>query len=329
VVLEWALKMMKHVIQGLILQAAFLLLSGCLCALGARHARRTEAPPSQSQPGDLAVEHIQELIRQKRLDEAAQALRQLAQQDGDNPRIDYWEGVISFQRRNPIVAVLAFRKAERQGLNTVALHISLGLAYYLIHQYFLFQQQMEKAAQLAPSDDEPFYYLGRYFESTRDNFTRALEFFNKALKLKPDNARALYHQGYCLQMLNRREEAEKSYERAIALTAKDGERFSWPYQGMAILLLRKDPQRALDFARKAVELEPGEPSNHVTLARVDEQLGRPLNAIVELEKAAKLDPTNPAPHYSLARLYRKIDNPDEAQTQLKIFQELNAVYEPQ
>jgi tetratricopeptide (TPR) repeat protein len=311
------------------MQAVLLLVPGCLIALSAQHVKGIEAPPSQSQPGDFAVEQLQDLIRQKRWDAAAQAFRQLAQHYGDNPKIDYWEGVVSFQRRNPIGAIVAFRKAEREGLNTVELHVSLGLAYYLIHQYFLFQQQMEKAAQLAPSDDEPFYYLGRYFESTRDNFTRALEFFNKALKLKPDNTRALYHQGYCLQMLNRKEEAEKSYERAIALTAKDGERFSWPYQGMAILLLRKDPQRALDFARKAVELEPGEPSNHVTLARVDEQLGRPLDAIVELENAAKLDPTNPAPHYILARLYRKVDNPDGAQVQLKIFQELNALYGPQ
>ncbi len=320
---------MKHIIQGLILEAAFLLLPGCLCALGARHAKGIEAPPSQSQPGDLAVEHVQDLIRQKRWDEVAQALRQLAQQDGDNPKIDYWEGVVNFQRRNVIGAILAFRKAERQGLNTVALHISLGLAYYLIHQYFLFEQQMEKAAQLTPFDSQSFYYLGRYFESTRDNFSRALELFNKALELKPDNARALYHQGYCLQMLDRREEAAKSYEKAITLTAKDGERFGWPYQGMATLLLQKDPHHALDFARKAVELEPGEPSNYVTLARVDEQLGRPLDAIVELENAAKLDPTNPAPHYSLARLYRKIGNLDAAQAQLKTFQDLNTVYGPQ
>ncbi|MGI0085188.1 MAG: tetratricopeptide repeat protein, partial [Nitrososphaerales archaeon] len=289
-------------------------------------------PVAQSQNSIIRTDqehHLQQLIRQKRWNEAAQWLQDLSREYPNNPDIDYWQGVVRFQLKDPIGAIMAFRAAERLGLDTAALHKSLGLTYYLIHQYMLFELEMKKATQVNPSDNEPFYYLGRYYETTRNNFARALQLFDRALELKPDNAKSLYNRGYCLEMLGRLTAAEDNYEKAIQLTKDSRERFSWPYQGMASVLLKTDPQQALSFAQEAIELQPKLDSNHLILAKVEEHLGNLSEAIQEFQLAAQLDLTNAAPHYSLSRLYAKIGDRKAAQTQLKIFKELNDVYGPQ
>jgi tetratricopeptide (TPR) repeat protein len=177
-----------------------------------------------------------------------------------------------------------------------------------------------------PLNYEPLYSLGRYYESTRNDFAGALDFFDKAIQLEPHHSKSVYYQGYCLEMLGRRDEARGTYEKAIEVVEKNRETFSLPYQGMARLLLDLDAGRALHFARKAVELEPNLDSNHSELARVYERLGKLIDAIREVQAAVRLSPNKSSQHYILSRLYNRLGNPQAAQAELQIFQKVNAIY---
>jgi len=272
---------------------------------------------------------LEGLIHQKHWAEAGELVGVLIQKDPTNPRLHFWQGMVKFEGNDPIGAIAAFRSAERLGLDTEGLHKALGLTYYVIHQYVLFEQQMDKSIKMDPTDFEPVYYLGRYYETTRNNFSRARDFFDRAVALKPDDTKSIFNRGYCLEMMGRLDDARTSYENAIQLVEKIQEHYSWPYQGMARLLLTSDPEQALLFAEKAVKLEPDLDSNHLVLAKVEERMQKIPEAISELQIVTRLNPNSAPPHYALARLYKRTGNPQAAHAQIEEFNKLNSIYEPQ
>jgi tetratricopeptide (TPR) repeat protein len=297
------------------------LISDCLGTL-------TMASPlsSSDQTSAADLQEVKTLARQQRWSEAATQVEALLKQHPDDSQLFYWRGVVRFQMKDNIGAIMAFRSAERLGLNTAALHKSLGLAYWRIHQYGLFERQMERVIQLNPLDYEPYYDLGRHYQSIRDDCTHAEDLLQKAIQLKPDDPKIIFSRGVCQEMLGHRQDAMSSYVEAMHWVETKHEKYSWPFQEMARLLLGQDPQQALKLAQRAVELEPELDAAHQILAKVEDALGKYPEAIAELLTVARLDPSNPSPHYSLFVLYKKTNDPEAAQAQLKQFDELNTLY---
>jgi len=218
----------------------------------------------------------------------------------------YWLGISRLKLHEPVGSVQAFRAAEKLGLNSALSHEGLGLAYYDLNQFFLFEEQMKKAAALDPRDSTPYFYLGLYRWSIRSDASGALEFFDNALQLHPEDWKTLYQAGNCLEA-----GGETARRRAIATHqshypgGKNNDPFGWPYQGMARLLLDEKPETALDFAKKAVSLQPDEYSNHVILAKAYERLGKLPEAIREAETATTQNPNDSTARYALYKLYRE------------------------
>ena len=266
-----------------------------------------------------------ELMRLKRWSEAAAMAEELHRRNAQDPRALYWLGISQLQLHNPIAAAQALRSAEKLGLNTALSHEDLGLAYYDLNQFFLFEEQMKKAAQLGPADSKPHYYLGLYRLTIRSDPARALEQFEKAMELQPDDWKSVYQAGYCLEQLGKIEGARERYANAITLVEKAGVPFGWPYQGIARLLLNDQPQDALKFAEKAVALQAAEYSNHLLLAKVYERLGQIDKATHEAKIAADQNPTDSSARYTLYKLYRQAGDPQAAK-ELKRFEEIRALY---
>jgi tetratricopeptide (TPR) repeat protein len=82
----------------------------------------------------------------------------------------------------------------------------------------------------------------------------------------------------------------------------------------------------LEFAKKAVSLQPDEYSNHAILSKVYERLGNLPDAIREAETATARNPNDSASRYALYKLYRQTGDPRAAQ-QLKAFQEVKTLYD--
>jgi Flp pilus assembly protein TadD len=305
---------------------SWIILLACLSGdcLGGVVVASPRSLSDQTPPADL--QEIKTLARQHRWSDAAAQIETLLKQHPDDSQLFYWRGVARFQMADSIGAIMAFRSAERLGLNTADLHKSLGLSYWRIHQYVLFEQQMDKAIQLNPQDYEPYYALARHYQSINDDCTQAEEYLYKAIQLKPDEPKFIFSLAVCQEMLGHRDDAMASYTEAMRLVEAKHEKYPWPFQEMARLLLAQDPEQALKLAQRAVELAPQLDAAHQILAKVEDAMGKYPEAIAELLTVARLDPSNPSPHYALFVLYKKTHDLEAAQAQLKQFQELNALY---
>jgi len=306
----------------------FLLAVFSLAGSGRAHSQSLPSAPLQPPAATKTASTDPELlalVRQKRWKEVVERAEAVSGQRPEDSQAAYWLGIAHLQLHEPIDAVVALRRAEKLGLNSALFHEGLGLAYYDLNQYVLFERQMEKASQLEALDSRPYYYLGLYRLTVRSDVARALQLFQTATQLNHDDWKSLYQEGYCLEQLGKLDEARARYVSAIALVEKSGDHFGWPFQGMARLLMNDNPQTALGFANKAVSLEPNEPSNHLVLSDIYQRLGRLPDAIREAELASVQNPTDAATHYALYKLYRQAGNP-KAPEELKTFDLVTKLY---
>jgi tetratricopeptide (TPR) repeat protein len=266
-----------------------------------------------------------ELVKQRRWADLYEYADSIAKSRPNDPLPRYYRGVAGFQLGEKVRALQSLRAAEKLGLNTPWLHEALGLAYYDANQFHLFRQQMDKVLQLNPAYSQAHFHLGRYHESVRNDFEAAIREFDEALAVTPNHARSLYFKGYGLQMLGKVAEARRCFEAAANATAA-GDSFSLPFQAMARLLNESDPDEALKWALKAVEIEPRDAENHVVLAQVYRRMARPNSALRALQESTTLAPDNDAARFMLSQVYRELGNEKAAQAELAVFKELRKVY---
>jgi tetratricopeptide (TPR) repeat protein len=256
---------------------------------------------------------------------AALAQTQLQEKPDDTMNL-YWLGVARLKLADYIGSEQALRKAQILGLNNAVLHENLGLAYFKLNQFLLFEQEMKSASEQDPKDITTYYYLGLYHLTIRSDVHSALQFFQQATELRPDDWKSLYEAGNCQEKLGKDTEAREYYSRAAASVEKSKAPFGWPFQGLARLLMQTDPKQALGFATRAVQLEPDEYSNYVVQAKIYKALGDLPAAIKAAQQATLKNPTDGPSRYLLFMLYRQQGERDAAQQELNIFQKLIAVY---
>jgi tetratricopeptide (TPR) repeat protein len=271
-------------------------------------------------------EELDALIRQREWKQVYRLASELSRSHPHDGLPRYYAGVAAFQLGEKVRAIQALREAEKLGLDTPFLHKALGLAYYDANQFLLFREQLERTIRLDPADHQAHFHLGRYYESVRNDFPAAIVYFDRALDSRPGDPKTLYFKGYCLQVLGKAAAARRYFERAANAVADSGDRFSLPHQGLAKILNETDPDGALKWARRAVELEPGEAENHIVLAQVYRRLARTEAAATSLEEAVRLAPDNDAARFMLYQTYRELGNEPAARAELEVFKELRKAY---
>ncbi|MDX6614233.1 MAG: hypothetical protein QOD75_3419 [Blastocatellia bacterium] len=117
----------------------------------------------------------------------------------------------------------------------------------------------------------------------KGDYKLALEFYEEAIKLRPEFPEAEFQRGQALLPLNRRDDAEQAFRRAISL------RPNWvlPYSRLGFLLFRimNRPDEAEPLLRKALELEPKNFEALFELAVLRQSTGD-LKGAIELFKLA-------------------------------------------
>ena len=263
---------------------------------------------------------LQDLVRRGNWSAAVKAGEDLVKRDPGDPHAHYLLGVALWQAEDKVGAIQAFRSAERLDLDASYLHMALGLAYYEVNQFLLFERQMLKAASSDPSDARPLIHLGRYYESVVNDFERALDYFDKALQLDPASTDGLFLRAYCLEGLQRTEAAREAY---VAAAAAGSHRAS---VGMARILADIDPQAALRWATRAVRDNPEIAEAAFIRSRVLLALDRDNEALEAINLAIRLDPDHPEAHFLLYRALRSMGRTTEAAEVLATFKELREAY---
>ena len=273
-----------------------------------------------------AKRHLLQLIRDRNWRAAARFAGGPALGEVADPQLRYLVGVVLWQQGDKVRATQHFRAAERSGLREPYLHKALGVAYYEAHQFVLFEQQMRRSIVADQSDPQPHYYLGRYAESVKGDFADARRRFQQVIALDTGHALGHAYLAYCLERLDRQAAAGKHYQTSIQLLEQNGERFSWPYQGLARLALKADPQGATAWAERAVGIAPDEFETHALLARAHDSNGDFARAIAAASEAVRINPDHARSHYLLFTSFRRLGDKDAALRHLARFQELKQVY---
>jgi tetratricopeptide (TPR) repeat protein len=134
-----------------------------------------------------------------------------------------------------------------ESLNIVGynLQFSFGLPEQAIKVYL-------QASVADPSFSWPYSNIGNVYKNREDN-TRAIEWFRKAVTINPNHWRAQYNLGYAAFSLKRYDEALEAFLQAVALNPDD----AYGHSNLGRLLLNfGEEEEAIRHLRIAMRLDP-------------------------------------------------------------------------
>ena len=115
----------------------------------------------------------------------------------------------------------------------------------------------------------------------------AVQYYEKALSIKPDYAKAHYNLGIALQELGKLRDSVKSYENSIALEPENAQ----AHNNLSILLRELDQlEKAEASCRKAIVLEPEYAEAYSSLSIILYANGHLNSALESIEKAYSINP---------------------------------------
>ena len=159
---------------------------------------------------------------------------------------------------------------------------------------------------------EGLFNLGlSYWKSGR--YKKAIDAFNRAIKLKPDFVEAQYGLGIAYGESGRHKEAIEAFKQVIKLKPD----FSEAHYNLGFAYRKSGMHKeAIEAFKQAIRLKPDFAEAHYNLGLVYVMLkerGSDLdNAIVEMEKAVDLFPESVRFNMELGRLYFSVNRPGDA-----------------
>ena len=108
----------------------------------------------------------------------------------DSSRDSVERGIKAFARKDFAAAEYAYQEAIRQDSLNARAHKLLGLLYAIQENYRAAEAPFRRACELAPGDEEAWYYLGRLyfnlnrFEESREVFRQAFQKGNSGSRLE-------------------------------------------------------------------------------------------------------------------------------------------------
>ena len=226
-------------------------------------------------PAGRSCQRLSQLAFSGKWGEARGLAEKLAADLPDNGVGPYWLGLEQLQAGHAISGFRQLDKALALSPDVFWVHLNLGLAYALLRQNTLFEEEMRWVIDRHPDQALPFYYLGRHYAKTQEDTDKGLSLLRKAVYLNPADFRSRYHLGYLLELKDHPQEAKTEYQEAQKGVAASGSSYSWPLQGLARLELQEaNLVEAFRLAQQAVKTNPKLSESHLLLARILQQRGR-------------------------------------------------------
>ena len=176
-------------------------------------------------------------------------------------------------------------------------------------------EYLNKAIRLKPDDADAYGNRGNAYHNL-GQYQRAIEDINEVLRLKPDDARAYYNRGLTYGKLNQYQKAIEDYTEAIRLKPDDASVYynrGNEYDGLG------QHQRAIEDYNEAIRLKPDYAAAYVNRGIAYYNLGQYQRAIEDYNKAIRLKPDDAkaynnrgGAYYSLGQYQRAIEDYNKA-----------------
>ena len=190
-------------------------------------------------------------------------------------------------------------------IDEAAIHILKTLEPLTLARYFYVHKEWRALEKLSiyierndPSAGERAIALlidGLVLFGDKQDYQGALQRWQWAEGLDPNNPAAPYHQGWALDELQRYSEAEAKFQRALQL-APD---FVGVYNSWGIMLFNMNKlTNAIDMFKKAIDLNPNYAKGYNNWGYILMEMGQLTEAIDKFKQAIRIDPKNPEFHDS-------------------------------
>ena len=202
-------------------------------------------------------------------------------------------------------------------------HKILGRDLMAIGRFDAAQTEFEQAIRCAPTSSESRYDLGKLF-SIQDNWQAAHDQFEEAIRLDPAYIEAIDALGFAQEALGDDASAVQTYQKAITLNEQRHGKFVSSHVNLSAYYNRTgDPAKALEYAQKALELDPKSDSAWFQKARAEERQSQLQAAADSLNHAVALNPRSSSYYYVLSGIYRRLGNLEESKKALESFTRLD------
>jgi len=222
-----------------------------------------------------------------------------------------WYGILLGRLGRAEEALARIRKAQELDPLSTIINSNVGGALRRSGRFDEALAQFKKVIEIDPAFPAAYYSIGDIYGSVLGQLDQAVAWYRKAIALDPGNPRGPAVFGWIYLDLGDSAQAEYWFNRSMEL----GPESFLPNVTMAVLhVYRGDEAKALDYARKALTIDP---TDWVTLALLrnhDLQAGRYAEARARYEKAfpkllnddePTIDRTNFRPAIDLALVLSK------------------------
>jgi non-specific serine/threonine protein kinase len=198
----------------------------------------------------------------------------------------YWDS----SEDNLNEAEAASRKALDLDPQLAEAHATAGLAFALKNNFVEARKEFEAAIRLNPKLYEAYYFYARTSFQSGD-LAKAAELYQQASRLNPDSYEAFSLIVGVYHGLGRPVEAAAAEQRALQLIEKHVENHPDDaralYFGAGLLARKGNPEKAYDWAGRALSIDSEEPSILYNVACVYALLGKTEDALECLAKVTK------------------------------------------
>lgn len=161
-----------------------------------------------------------------------------------------------------------------------------GYAHYELGDSSRFVSSVQTALELNPDFYDGYTMLGSFYASLGNDI--ALDYYNSALEVRPDDGEALYGKAIYLQNNGRPDEAMTVYDYMVSL--EDTNPLPWYNQGYIWLEVKNEPERAITYFERALEIFPEYPEALYNLGLCYERMGQTVKARGHYSEALKINP---------------------------------------
>ena len=157
------------------------------------------------------------------------------------------------------------------------------------HYHARMKTKLERIVELDPTDKRALFWLGDFQQKILENYEKALDYFEKIIKLDENDMYAWFHKGKILSETGKCEDAIKCYDKVMLMHEPPDQ--TWFSKGIALHILGKYKQ-ALECYEQYMKYDE-EHHNDLDVLTLRSaallELGKNDEAIIYYDRAVKLD----------------------------------------
>jgi tetratricopeptide (TPR) repeat protein len=236
----------------------------------------------------------------------------------DDLRVRAALGLSLFTLQNYPKTIEMLRPIETEVNNDPGLQYAYAVSLVKTGDYSEGVRRLRSLERANPNSADVHMLLGQAFADQGEHGT-ALEEYRKALALDPNRAHLHYLTGLTLIRQGSPAEAEQELRNALKLNPGD---ISSKYHLAYALIQLQQKQEARALLKEVIRHDPNYADAHYELGKLQLENGEVKAAISALETGTKLNPDSDYLHYQLAMAYRRDSRIQDAEREIKLYQEL-------